>query len=72
MINIPCAYSKNPILVTGSHRSGTTWVGKILALSPEVGYIQEPFHPRHNMAICNAVFENCFTYICKENEERYY
>jgi len=34
-----------PILVTGAHRSGTTWVGKILAASPCVHYIQEPFNP---------------------------
>ncbi|MCD4781125.1 MAG: sulfotransferase [Candidatus Omnitrophica bacterium] len=35
---------KNTILVTGSHRSGTTFVGKMLALSPNVGYIFEPFN----------------------------
>ena len=31
-----------PILVTGSHRSGSTWVGKMLATSPSVNYIHEP------------------------------
>lgn len=35
---------QNPILVTGSHRSGTAFVGKMLALSPRIGYIDEPFH----------------------------
>lgn len=35
---------KNPILVTGSHRSGSTWVGKVLSQSPEVFYIHEPFN----------------------------
>jgi len=34
-----------PILVTGAHRSGTTWVGKMLALAPGVGYVHEPFNP---------------------------
>ncbi|HET8772653.1 MAG TPA: sulfotransferase [Thermoanaerobaculia bacterium] len=32
-----------PILVTGTHRSGTTWIGRILAADPRVGYIHEPF-----------------------------
>lgn len=33
-----------PILITGSHRSGTTWVGKILALSWYTFYLEEPFN----------------------------
>lgn len=36
-----------PILVTGTHRSGTTWVGRMLALSPTVRYIHEPFAPMY-------------------------
>lgn len=35
----------NPILVTGSHRSGTTWVGRMLCASDEAGYVHEPFNP---------------------------
>jgi hypothetical protein len=35
---------RHPILVTGTPRSGTTWVGKIIATSPSVGYIKEPFN----------------------------
>ncbi len=34
-----------PILVTGSHRSGTTWVGKMIACHPRVLYFSEPFNP---------------------------
>ncbi|MEM9037020.1 MAG: sulfotransferase [Actinomycetota bacterium] len=37
--------SRRPILVTGSHRSGTTWVGEMLAASGEVVPIHEPFNP---------------------------
>jgi len=37
---------KKPILVTGSHKSGTTWVGKMISLSNEIGYIHEPFNPK--------------------------
>ena len=36
-----------PILVTGTHRSGTTWVGHMLALSPDAHYVHEPFAPMH-------------------------
>jgi len=32
------------VLVTGSHRSGSTWVGKILSNAPQTRYIQEPFN----------------------------
>ena len=35
---------KSPILVTGSHRSGTTWVGKMLCASGEAFYVSEPFN----------------------------
>ncbi len=34
-----------PIIVTGMYRSGTTWVGRMLALSPRVCYFHEPMHP---------------------------
>jgi hypothetical protein len=33
-----------PILVTGSHRSGSTWVGKMIASHPRVAYVEEPFN----------------------------
>lgn len=32
------------VLVTGSHRSGSTWVGRILAASRSLHYVQEPFN----------------------------
>jgi hypothetical protein len=34
-----------PILVTGSHRSGSTWVGKMIASHPRILYFSEPFNP---------------------------
>ncbi|MHC4505780.1 MAG: sulfotransferase, partial [Planctomycetota bacterium] len=60
-----------PILVTGAHRSGTTWVGSILAASREVCYIQEPFHPGRRSGACRARFARWFTYVCGENESRF-
>jgi hypothetical protein len=60
-----------PILVTGAHRSGTTWVGKMLALAPGVAYIHEPFNPRTPVGISPAGFDRYFTVVTAENEERY-
>lgn len=33
-----------PILVTGAHRSGSTWIGNIISSAKNVYYIQEPFN----------------------------
>lgn len=35
------------ILVTGSHRSGTTWIGKTIAQHSKIKYIEEPFNVAH-------------------------
>lgn len=37
--------AQRPVLVTGSNRSGTTWVGHMLCLSDELAYVHEPFNP---------------------------
>ncbi|MBV9831313.1 MAG: sulfotransferase [Marmoricola sp.] len=34
-----------PILVTGSHRSGSTWVGRLLSLDHQAHYVHEPLNP---------------------------
>ena len=60
--------NKNPILLTGSHRSGSTWTGKMLAFSNEIAYIHEPFNLNHNPGIFKARFENWFPYIFHGNE----
>jgi len=52
-----------PILVTGSPRSGTTFVGRMLALSPAVHYIHEPFHPRFGTEVTAARFGRFYTYL---------
>jgi hypothetical protein len=59
---------RRPVLVTGAHRSGTTWVGRILALSPEVGYIHEPFNPHHQPGVCACRFPLWFQYVNGDNE----
>ena len=35
---------KKSILVTGAHRSGSTWIGKIIAKADNVRYVSEPFN----------------------------
>jgi LPS sulfotransferase NodH len=52
--------NQKPILVTGSHRSGSTWVGTMLATSPSVGYVQEPFSLNHRPGIFSAKFDYWF------------
>jgi hypothetical protein len=62
------AVTRRPVLLTGAHRSGTTWVGRMLDLSPEVGYINEPFNPHHQPGICACRFPYWFQYIHRDNE----
>lgn len=64
--------SPNPILVTGSHRSGSTWVGHMLAMSPSVRYIHEPFNIHHDTRFRQAQFDYWFTYVNDQNEADYY
>ena len=62
---------KRPILVTGAHRSGTTWVGKMLAADPHVAYISEPLNVWHRPGVMRAATTQWYTYICKDNEAQY-
>jgi hypothetical protein len=57
-----------PILVTGAHRTGTTWVGKMLAAGPQVAYISEPLNVWHRPGVMRAPVGRWYTYICVENE----
>lgn len=60
-----------PILVTGSHRSGTTWVGRMLCLSGEAAYIHEPMCPNRSPGWLTDPMPHWFTYITGENEGPY-
>ena len=62
---------KHPILVTGAHRSGTTWVGKMLAASPQLAYISEPLNVLHRPGVLSASVKHWYTYICQANEDQY-
>ena len=61
----------NPILVTGAHRSGTTWIGKMLAVDPCTAYISEPLNVWHRPGVFRAPVNNWYQYICEENESEY-
>src|SRR6185437_11687325 len=65
--------AERPILVTGAHRSGTTWVGRVLAAStnPALGYLWEPFNPRHRPGTFPVRFPRYFEYLCAENGRPY-
>ena len=60
-----------PILVTGAHRSGTTWVGKMLAADALTAYISEPLNVLHRPGIFRAKVPHWYQYICDENESEY-
>jgi hypothetical protein len=59
------------ILVTGAHRSGTTWVGKMLAASDAYAYVSEPLNVLHRQGVFNAPVAHWYTYICKDNQDQY-
>jgi len=66
-------HAGKPILITGSHRSGSTWTGRMIAASPEVIYLQEPFNNHYfNPGSCSYYFEEPFQYITAENGAEFY
>ena len=50
------------ILVTGTHRSGTTWMGKILSANSDVSYIHEPFNVDIGRAQFGLPIDRWFAY----------
>ena len=57
-----------PILVTGAHRTGTTWIGRMLAAEDGVAYISEPLNVLHRPGVFAAPVRYWYTYITPENE----
>jgi len=60
-----------PILVTGTHRSGTTWVGKMLAADAMTAYISEPLNVLHRPGVFHTPVERWYQYICEDNEREF-
>ncbi|HHH72241.1 MAG TPA: sulfotransferase [Sulfuricurvum sp.] len=54
----------NPLLITGAHRSGTTWIGNVLNCSNVFRYLDEPLnleHSRHRLHGVQYWFEDIET-----------
>jgi hypothetical protein len=60
--------SSRPILVTGAHRTGTTWVGKMLAAAPGNAYISEPLNVLHRPGVFAQPVRHWYTFIGQHNE----
>lgn len=52
---------KKNILVTGSHRSGTTWVGRTITQHRKARYVQEPFNVNHSNRYMMLQLENWYS-----------
>ncbi len=52
---------KKLILVTGSHRSGSTWTGHVLSRADDVRYVNEPFNI--GLSYKNSPFTFWFEYL---------
>jgi len=63
--------TEHPILVTGAHRSGTTWVGRMLSAARNTAYISEPLNVLHRRGVYRADVQNWYQYITAENEADY-
>lgn len=59
-----------PLLVTGAHRTGTTWVGKMLSAGG-YAYVSEPLNVLHRPGVMAAPVPHWYAYITKENEAEY-
>ncbi|MFT3892297.1 MAG: sulfotransferase domain-containing protein [Anaerolineales bacterium] len=62
---------RSPILVTGAHRSGTTWVGRMLAADVNTAYVSEPLNVHHRPGVFRAQVSRWYQYICDENENEF-
>lgn len=70
-ISSPAAQPAAPVLVTGAHRTGTTWVGKMLAATSQAAYISEPLNVHHRPGVFAAPVSRWYTYIYSGNEDQY-
>lgn len=63
--------NKAPILVTGAHRTGTTWVGKMLCASGQAAYISEPLNKLHRPGLLARSVPYWYLYLNPDNEADY-
>jgi hypothetical protein len=60
-----------PILATGMHRSGTTWLGAMLACDGDLTYIDEPFNVDYAPRVMKGIVRHYYQYVCRENEREF-
>lgn len=60
-----------PILLTGIHRSGTTWAGRMIEQAPGIRYLYEPLNNEHDPSLFGRTMPTSYTYICQENENNF-
>lgn len=58
--------------MSGIHRSGSTWVGKVLAQSSSVHYIHEPFNGMCQPGRCAVKFPNVYLHITEDNSQAFH
>ena len=69
---VPESYeSLKPILVTGMHRSGTSWVGRMLNFSQRTTYISEPLNVLHRRGVFDAGVSRWYEYVHPGNAQRF-
>ncbi len=59
------------VLVTGAHRTGTTWAGQMLAAGG-LAYVSEPLNVLHRRGVMSAPVLHWYTYITDGNEAQYF
>jgi len=72
VLNTPRARTKHngaPILVTGMHRSGTTWLGASLALAPGTILLNEPFNPARGSYALGGLAKTWYCFADGLNQE---
>lgn len=65
--------ARPPILITGANRSGTTWVGRIIASADNVRYIHEPFNHQHldpERQLITSPFAHHYHFVKKDEARR--
>ncbi|MBK7379707.1 MAG: sulfotransferase domain-containing protein [Ignavibacteriales bacterium] len=62
---------KNPLMIIGAHRSGTTFTGNMVSLSNEVAYIRDPFAKYRLAGLFQLKPDNFFTYINSDNSQKF-
>lgn len=62
---------QRPVLITGSPRSGTTWVGRTIAQAARTRYVHEPFNISAGSCACGVKVDQWFYYITKESGEAF-